>query len=79
MRAILPGLIVLAMTFGGGYLTASLRRKQDPRIVALREHARLLEKAGRASRRGQHGLAEIYEHGAQEALDLVDEPKELGP
>jgi hypothetical protein len=80
MRLILPVVFAVGI-FYGGFALGYYRRPTDPRIVALREHARLLERAGKASRRGQHGLAEIYERGAQEALELADaEPrKELGP
>lgn len=68
-------LIVLGIAATGG-VGFSLGRfaNRDYRVMALREHSRLLAKARRASLRKQDGLANIYSEGAERVLELVERP-----
>ena len=68
-------LIVLGIVATGGvgfYLGRFTNR--DYRVMALREHSRMLAKARRASLRKQDGLANIYAEGAERVLELVERP-----
>lgn len=69
---------VLALVMVAGCVGYALGRRTSPpsdRVVAYREHARLMERAAKASAGGQHGLAEILAKAAKDVLD----PNALDP
>lgn len=77
MRVIFPMVVIFGFV-AIGYVLGALARPKDPMLVALKEHARLIAKAARASRRGRHGLANVYSEAATRVLE-ASEHKQLGP
>ena len=70
-------LIVLGIAAAGGVGFALGRfTNRDYRVMALREHSRMLAKARRASLRKQDGLANIYSEGAERVLESIDRADE---
>jgi len=63
----------LAATGGIGFYLGRFTSR-DYRVIALREHSRLLAKARRAALRRQEGLANIYSEGAGRVLELIEPP-----
>lgn len=73
--ALLAVVVVLVVALAV-YWVASALRPRDGSIKSarslVREHNKLMIKAGRASRRGDSGLANIYSESASELLGLAD-------
>jgi hypothetical protein len=55
--------------FAAGVAIGRSTRPKDPKVIAYHEHARLIELAAKASKRGQDGLAEIHMQAARNVLD----------
>lgn len=77
MGRVLPLLVVLSIPGLIGYAIGRLRAPKDYRIVAIREHARLLRKARRMSLLHQEGAANIMAEGAARVFATIDDPPEL--
>lgn len=67
--ALVVAVLALVVLAGGfGYALGRRTLPLSDRVVAYREHARLIEQAAKASARGQHGLAEILAKAAEQVL-----------
>lgn len=63
--------VPIAITYAVGYAVGASKPDDDIRVVAIKQHAKLLRKARWAYMTRRPGLANIYEEGATRVLELT--------